>query len=268
MTGVGQDGELVQVSSPGAQLRQDGLEFVDHKNRLLQRGPEQVLLLAQAGLAHLLPELLCLCRSDPEGDHLVSGSDCHVSSPPHKNLVCRRSRSGNDNIPKIFVDSHTKQAELSESYQLARQGGKSGCGLLPAKGVWQSLAASQTLCLSHLWVGKIALRPVATNGPRWHSALRGDAVILCFPLFRSPPAELSPAPQIRFKTAGREGTLSLPQSRHTAVHRRSTGGPQAVTEGLITHWNNSSFSRKKQSPRWLCSLHRIRCLLCISSPAE
>ena len=37
-----------------------------------------------AGLAHFLPDLLCLCRSDPEGDHLGSGSDCHVSSPPHK----------------------------------------------------------------------------------------------------------------------------------------------------------------------------------------
>lgn len=115
-----------------------------------------------------------------------------------------------------------------QSYQKVinwpRRAEKVGAGFRPQKGVWQPLAASQTLCLPHLWVGKIALRPVATNGPRWHSALRGDAVILCFPLFRSPPAELSPAPQIRFKTAGREGTLSLPQSRHTAVHRRSQKG--------------------------------------------
>ena len=134
------------------------------------------------------------------------------------------------------------------------------------KGVWQPLAASQTLCYPHLWVGKIALRPVATNGPRWHSALRGDAVILCFPLFRSPPAELSPAPQIRFKTRWKGGTLSLPQSRHTAG---STGGHRRVDHTLELRPNrNSSFSRKKQSPRWLCSLHRIRCLLCISSPAE
>ena len=29
---------------------------------------------------------------------------------------------GNDNIPKIFVDSHTKRSELRESYQLQASG--------------------------------------------------------------------------------------------------------------------------------------------------
>ena len=54
----------------------------------------------------------------PEGHHLISGACCHTFSPPHKKLVCCRSPSGNDNIPKIFVDSHTKRPELRESYQL------------------------------------------------------------------------------------------------------------------------------------------------------
>ena len=39
-----------------------GLEFVDYKNLLFQRGPEQVLLLAQAGSAHLLTDLPCSAR--------------------------------------------------------------------------------------------------------------------------------------------------------------------------------------------------------------
>ena len=41
---------------------------------------------------------------------------------------------------------------------LGRPATKSGCGLLPAKRVWLSLAASQTLCLPHPRVGKYSGR--------------------------------------------------------------------------------------------------------------
>jgi len=46
-------------------------------------------------------------------------------------------------------------AQLSCAWATGCPGlGKSGCGLLPAKGVWRPLAASQVLCLSHPRVGK------------------------------------------------------------------------------------------------------------------
>ena len=38
-----------------------------------------------------------------------------------------------------------------------RRAEKVGAGFRPQKGVWLPLAASQTLCLPHPWVGKIAL---------------------------------------------------------------------------------------------------------------
>ena len=79
---------------------------------------QQILLLAQPGALDLCADLLPLGWGYPEGDYLVSGSGCYTFSPPHKNLVCCRSLSGKDNIPKIFVDSQGKRAELRESYQL------------------------------------------------------------------------------------------------------------------------------------------------------
>ena len=53
---------------------------------------------------------------------------------------------------------------------LRPSGRKSGRGLLPEKGVWQPLAASQTLCLPHPWVGKTAFPGRASTGGT--SALR------------------------------------------------------------------------------------------------
>lgn len=115
---MGQGGQLVQIFTPSAQLRQNWLKFFHYIDRLIQCGLQQVLLLAQAGTPDLGVNLPSLGWGYPEGHHLVSGSRCQSFSPPHKKLVCCRSPSGNDNIPKIFVDSHTKRPELRESYQL------------------------------------------------------------------------------------------------------------------------------------------------------
>ena len=152
---MGQGSQLVQVFAPGTQFREDRLELLHHIDGMIQGCIQQILLLAQPRALDLCADLPPLGWGYPEGDYLVSGSRCHTFSPPHKNLVCCRSLSGNDNIPKIFVDSQGKRAELRESYQLRclgvvlilfpvaqvlRCGGKaqlrsaeSGCGLLPAK---------------------------------------------------------------------------------------------------------------------------------------
>ena len=76
------------------------------------------------------------------------------------------------------------------------------------------------------WVGKIALRPVAANGPRWRSLLRGDAVSFIFPAPSFTPAGHSTASQIRFRTAGR-GRDSDP----SAI--RAHSGQQAAMWGLL-----------------------------------
>ena len=51
-----------------------------------------------------------------------------------------------------------------------RRAEKVGAGFCPQKGVWQPLAASQTLCLPHPWVGKTAFPGRASTGGT--SALR------------------------------------------------------------------------------------------------
>ena len=106
-----------------------------------------------------------------------------------------------------------------------RRAEKVGAGFRPQKGVWLPLAASQTLCLPHPWVGKIALRPVAADGPRWCSAQRREAAFLFYLFLLSFSTETSKSCQNRLVSAGR-GTGSAPPA--IAAH----SGAQAVMRGF------------------------------------
>ena len=72
---------------------------------------------------------------------------------------------------------------------------KVGAGFCPQKGVWQPLAASQTLCLPHPRVGKIRSPAVQVLAAQALSALRGD-VVWFFPHFFRPSISPSSAGQI------------------------------------------------------------------------
>lgn len=125
---------------------------------------------------------------------------------------------GNDNIPKIFVDSHTKRSELRESYQLQKS--RSAlilfsaaqalrCGdeaPLPVSGKWVRASARKhafgsrlrqakcSACPTQGWV-KLAPPDRASTGGSGFSALRGDAKfggLSCF--FFRPHLALSSGP--------------------------------------------------------------------------
>ena len=113
---------------------------------------------------------------------------------------------------------------------------KVGVGFRQQKGVWQPLAASQTLCLPHPWVGKIALLNlllVTATGAPPHGREMRQFIFPAFsfvPRFRAKragslvPQHLPQLVHTGLNLLGGAGTLPLPQSGHTAAHRRSRGG--------------------------------------------
>ena len=102
---------------------------------------------------------------------------------------------------------------------------KVGAGFRPQKGVWQPLAASQTLCLPHPRVGKIRSPAVQVLAAQALSALRGD-VVWFFPHFFRPSISPGngPAPGTRPPHAPvplRRGYGCHPVSRE--AHRSAQG---------------------------------------------
>ena len=76
---MGQHGQLVQISAAGAQLRQDGLQFLYHMDGLPQGSVEQVFPLAQPGFSNIFVDLRSLRRRYPEGDDFISFPIPHLS---------------------------------------------------------------------------------------------------------------------------------------------------------------------------------------------
>ena len=120
-------------------------------------------------------------------------------------------------LPAPFPGTTTYQNFLwiaisnRQSYQKVinwpRRAEKVGAGFCPQKGVWRPLAASQTLCLPHPWVGKIAspplpasIRTVGRCGVAFHAQFSP-------PRFSSVWAPLSPF---------RRARLSAPRPLHWA----------------------------------------------------
>ena len=90
--------------------------------------------------------------------------DCLGLPPPHTRLnAAEIHRQGHRLHPSRKTGTqgpHGRHrgcppARPSRAWAHRMPQGESGCGLLPAKGVWQPLAASQMLCLPHPRVGKI-----------------------------------------------------------------------------------------------------------------
>ena len=128
-------------------------------------------MLAQTRVSNPGVDLPPLSWGDPKGHHLISGSRCHTSSPPHKKLVCCRSLFGNDNIPNIFVDSHIKRPELRGSYQLQKSRSAlillfaaqalrcEGGALILASGKWVRASARKNVFGSRLRQAKCSACP-------------------------------------------------------------------------------------------------------------
>ena len=148
---------------------------------------------------------------------------------------------GNDNIPKIFVDSHTKRSELRESYQLQKS--RSAlilfsaaqalrCGdeaPLPVSGKWVRASARKHAFGSRLRQAKCSACPtcgwVKPRSPAVQvlaaqalSALRGDVVWFFLHFFRpsiSPSSAGQIAPGLWHKPVadGNQGNGPAPGTR-------------------------------------------------------
>ena len=159
---------------------------------------------------------------------------------------------GNDNIPKIFVDSHTKRAELRESYQLEdRSVGKAfifvsvaqflRCGdeaLLTVREKWVRASARKKAFGSRLRQAKCSACPTqgwVTSLPhhrRILSALRGNVarfLMLFFRRLRSAPKN-GPKPPKSPGRGTRRGNLGKP---HTPAHKGQEPGKLLMTQSLI-----------------------------------
>jgi len=121
------------------------------------------------------------------------------------------------------VDSHTKQAELSESYQLAPQGGKSGCGLPPAKRRLAAACGKPNALLAPTcgWV-KSPFDQLLLTAP--DGTLHcGEMRQFIFPAFFSSSAEPSKSVQICLESPWWGRGFPCPEEGHTAPYSGAHG---------------------------------------------